>query len=1017
MLNKIRNIFGGATAPGQALPRELPSADSCSLSLLRKPKTAVPKEWDTIEVYPPVARSIIAEPIDGILYRNRERILQINEALGLPDDDFDRLLMPVIRNFASFVHLLPASENHHHRGSGGALKHCLEVAFWSARAAEDVIFCLNGDPSTRRKVEPLWRAATCIAGLLHDAGKPIADVEVRDEEGNQWHPLETHLYDWLRKNRINRYYLEWREGRYKRHETFTQRAFDRIVPSEIITHLMAHDRNIVYRISDAYYGLDDGNHIAKIVAWADHESTRRDVAQDVELRTGSDFNYGIPVHRHLFSAARRLISSGKWKVNEPGAKVWHCSEGTFLVWKHALPELIEEVKKEVGVNLRNEPDEIADEMVQRNMAKPKYIDGQEPDSDDELGAYYLYWVITPKVLTEGRDPESVKLTVLKLDTADRLFANEQPAEAEIRIWSTNQDGQVISAQEGLPEGTLTVGSAIVDGSTGEILNASSARAQAEPETTAAEVENASNTASPAAPEAPISNQIKEEFPDTNTAPDSAAEVAEPIQAMPTGDRMSPLDRMLAGGSYTPAPSKVSSKKKNKNKSGKPPSQKPISELPKTSGETSEPEAEVTRPEDVISSLQSIGDDIDFPFGGGDEDISLPEQPCSAGNEEEHGYGESAETLSAGKDNGEQGPAATPTDNAVELTSANEITGSELRPAKIENAPVTVEEVETRAKNVSDCDEASADKALVNPGKQKHSKTVVIGKHRKKSGVSTAKLLHVPTAADPEASYHQFIKDNHAAGRIIEKLVASVIEQGEVLGSRWFIFESRVTIAYPFAFEGGETKPLDALAELEKHGLLYLNPTNPMRKVIEFDGINAIALARRPSSIITAYLVSKEKSIDPHFVAPSPDLRLVRKKKKIDLMPQAEKNEQPEKFGREKPHNTRKEKRPAPDNKTSPLDPEKKSQTESRKEVGIRLSKELVEQMLVGEGGWLIGFKKTDDAISVSDRVVDRIALDEPMASKRLLKQYFWLAADAKGYHWDFSGNLLTLKRRDKEQVE
>src|SRR5690606_33083501 len=170
MLKKIFNLFRSDESSTGAKSKSLPPVESCSLDLLKRPKSEVPKEWDAIEVYPPLAKSIPTEPIDGILYRNRERILQINEALGLSDEEFERFLMPVIRNFANFVHLLPASEAHHHRGTGGALRHALEVAFWSARAAEDVIFCLNSDPVIRRKTEPLWRVATCIAGLLHDAG-------------------------------------------------------------------------------------------------------------------------------------------------------------------------------------------------------------------------------------------------------------------------------------------------------------------------------------------------------------------------------------------------------------------------------------------------------------------------------------------------------------------------------------------------------------------------------------------------------------------------------------------------------------------------------------------------------------------------------------------------------------------------------------------------------------------------------------------------------------------------------
>lgn len=1040
MLNKIRNIFGGSQGEHRGSRSSLPAVETCSLSLLKKPKTSVPKEWEEIEVYPPMARSLVAEPIDGIIYRNRERILQINEALGLPDDEFDRLMMPVIRNFASFVHLLPSSENHHHRGSGGALKHSLEVAFWSARAAEDVIFCMKGDPATRRKVEPLWRVATCIAGLLHDAGKPIADIEVRDQDGNRWHPLECHLYDWLRNNRIERYFIEWREGRYKRHETFTQRAFDRIVPSEIVTHMMAHDRNIIYRISDAYYGLDDGNHISKIVSWADHESTRRDVAQDVELRTGSDFNYGIPVHRHLFSAARRLISAGRWKVNEPGAKVWHCSEGTFLVWKHALTELIDEVKKETGVNVRKEPDEIADELVQRNMAKPKYIDGQEPDTDDELGAYYLYWVITPKALTEGRDPDSIKLTALKIDTPDRLFANDIPPEAEIKIWATNLEGQPISPEDSLPEGSLVVGGAVVDGSTGEILGGSQDTVVAHPGQD--QPRNDGQTRSESEPlvdgseSTTVPTPVLAIKPNTDDEPQGNSEAkAEPAAAE---KRMSPLDRMLAGGGHSPAlkPNRKANRKEREKPepapglSGDAPKNTgAIPEKPVAPEQRSEEQKDKSKPEQALQSLQSIGDDLDFPFGIDEADEVVKPQASEVPGDEAKPDAP-ARSPEAETRNGQSKPAlsnhnheAVGTAKVVESPQSKPAKKPAAEPSKANSTAKPGADKKTDPSSESNQTHSTKPRAKSGeeqPGSSEKNKaappkTVVLGKHRKPSEKSNSKPLNVqPSSADPVAAYEQFVKDNHAAGRILDDLITSVVDNGEVLGARWFIFESRVTIAYPYAFENGEVEPLDALAELEKHGLLYLNPSNPMRKVLEFDGVNAIALATRPSAIITAYLVSREKTIDPHFVAPSPDLRLMRSRKKVDLMPKNDKKTTPDKLRREKPQNPQIGKAPKPDNKGHEMSPAKNGKQESRKEVGIRLSNNLVEQMVAGEGEWLIGYKKSDKAISVSDMVIDRIALDEPMASKRLLKQYFWQAADAKGYHWDFTGNQLTLKEREKE---
>ena len=40
-------------------------------------------------------------------------------------------IIPVLENYARFIHLLPASENHHHSDEGGLWRLGLEVAEWA----------------------------------------------------------------------------------------------------------------------------------------------------------------------------------------------------------------------------------------------------------------------------------------------------------------------------------------------------------------------------------------------------------------------------------------------------------------------------------------------------------------------------------------------------------------------------------------------------------------------------------------------------------------------------------------------------------------------------------------------------------------------------------------------------------------------------------------------------------------------------------------------------------------------
>ena len=84
-----------------------------------KGEVSVPTEDvdDGTPRYPPFKRGLPASTPAQIIKSQGDLIWRIKMVTGLSEGEFDRYVMPVIINYAKFVHLLPASEKHHHRGS------------------------------------------------------------------------------------------------------------------------------------------------------------------------------------------------------------------------------------------------------------------------------------------------------------------------------------------------------------------------------------------------------------------------------------------------------------------------------------------------------------------------------------------------------------------------------------------------------------------------------------------------------------------------------------------------------------------------------------------------------------------------------------------------------------------------------------------------------------------------------------------------------------------------------------
>lgn len=374
--------------------------------------------------YPPFMKGLPVVGADALLATQAELVGRIKGVLGYPQTKYDLLVAPVLERYAAFVHLLPASEAHHHRGAGGLLRHGLEVSYWAAQASEAQIFPYDGAPRDKAEHEMRWRLAAFLAGLCHDLGKPISDMEISDEHGiTTWDPWQQTLLDWAKTSHIDRYFVRWRSGRvHKQHEQFSQLIFKEIAGNTVLSYLSAIDKRTLPALIEAISGFGGRSDVlSRLVMMADKESVSRDMKNN---RLEVDENaYGVPIHRYVFDAMRSLVNDRTWTVNEPGAKVWVLQDGTYIVWKAAVKDIIEKIQEMSVPGVPRDADVLADILIDRGYA----IQNEVTTGDGEV-LTYRYWKIEPQIVSAGQSsfPLKFDLLALRLDSPDRIFTGDIP---------------------------------------------------------------------------------------------------------------------------------------------------------------------------------------------------------------------------------------------------------------------------------------------------------------------------------------------------------------------------------------------------------------------------------------------------------------------------------------------------------------------------------------------------------------------------------------------------------------
>ena len=420
-LRRWRRLQGDVA--GACMPVTQPGAAGAPPS---PPEHPLSTTDDEIPRYPPFLKGLPLPPIPRLVATQSALIARLRRelALGADDDGSDRwesYIAPVIRGYAAFVHLIPASEAHHHRGAGGLYRHGLEAAALAARASRGVMVGLDRPRSEQRRLEPRLRAAAALGGLLHDAGKAIHDVAATDETGRvTWSPIEADLDDWAARHGLARYFLRWREQRaHGGHAVFNVIALKRILPPQVERWLSAPDPDLYSGFVAAVTGVAHSSALVELV----HEADRRSVEQDLrEHRIEPiDTAVGVPVDRYLVDAMRRLLHDGRWQVNVPGARVWLLRDlGLHLVWPAAARDITELLATDRVPGIPRDPDTIAELLLERGLAVPRV---------DALGRHPT-WRLAPAPLARERE-QPVVLTMLRLQEAGILFPFGAPGAVDL----------------------------------------------------------------------------------------------------------------------------------------------------------------------------------------------------------------------------------------------------------------------------------------------------------------------------------------------------------------------------------------------------------------------------------------------------------------------------------------------------------------------------------------------------------------------------------------------------------
>ena len=371
--------------------------------------------------YPASDPGFACVAIDELLTPHAELIARIKLCYGSSREDFEREVLTLIRRYAEFVHLLPATADNYFSTPAGLLRLGLETSFFSLQGTDAHIFSGRSTITARRHLEPRWRLATFIAGLCTESHRVFSHLTVTDNAGEAWPSYLQPLFGWLQARGAERYFLHWQPQAIETRGLGVF-ALAQVVPPEVLQYLAEGNTVVIPYLMASIAGVAlyrDRNVLDELV--------RRSLALviDRNLVANAD-RYGAPqfgshLERYLVDALRRLVSaSSAWVPNREKSRVWFGTDGLFLVWPNAADDVIEMLEADQLAGIPKAPETMLELLLAAGVFKPQ-------------DAEHATWTIRPP-------GSKITLEAARLASAAILFSGIEAEPAPLDVMLVSKPG-------------------------------------------------------------------------------------------------------------------------------------------------------------------------------------------------------------------------------------------------------------------------------------------------------------------------------------------------------------------------------------------------------------------------------------------------------------------------------------------------------------------------------------------------------------------------------------------------
>lgn len=302
------------------------------------------------------------EPVlhtDKLLSFQSGKIAEIKSIISVSDVYWDDLYLQAIKNTASLVQSLPASEYHHHSHYGGLLEHCLDVVLRAIKYRQGKLLPIGCTPEEATQQSQSWTYAIFCSALLHDIGKPLSDQIVSLKMPGQsrtstWNPVLGSM-DTTGATGYQFKYVRDKQGKrnYRLHELVSPLFINTIIPKKGLAWISENAFLFETFLASVYGTQIEDNPIYEIVKRADQDSVAADLNGMESTEKSTARIKSLPERVGL--KLRQLIDDESLKINEFGCQGWIKDGFAYMVTKPTLDGIRDAMlaEKQTGIPTHN----------------------------------------------------------------------------------------------------------------------------------------------------------------------------------------------------------------------------------------------------------------------------------------------------------------------------------------------------------------------------------------------------------------------------------------------------------------------------------------------------------------------------------------------------------------------------------------------------------------------------------------------------------------------------------------